>query len=156
MDTSDTPGSTPKETSVGDTIPSIIPPDASIAQPTPLPGQPLPPPEGGDVFMGPQIPPPTFPPQEISTAEAVVSLVNVQAEQGKDSTTQNTPQVSFEETPKASQTYTGPIETPQPNPLTFFGRPTKKSKKSESNLDLDIEFLDDTQVLADAAKCTLD
>ncbi|KAG8896322.1 hypothetical protein FRB99_008947, partial [Tulasnella sp. 403] len=160
---------------------SVIPPDASITQPTPLPGQPIAPPPEGDVFTGPIIPPPTFPPREIapiplrrpsranskagtpphrltpppktSTAEAVLSPVNAEAVQGESS---NTPQVTFEETPKASRVYAGPTETPLPDPLAFFGRPTKKPKKSESNPDSDIEFLDDTQAQADAAKRALD
>ncbi|KAG8895746.1 hypothetical protein FRB99_000365 [Tulasnella sp. 403] len=147
MDTSDAP----KETSTGEMTHSIIPPDTSIAQPTPLPGQPITPPEGGDVFTGLIIPPPTFPPHEIaplpglkhtsrtSAAEAITSLVNVQAD-----------------TPKANWVYTGPIKTPTPDPLTFFSQQAKKPKKSESNVDSDIKFLDDAQVQADTAKCALD
>ncbi|KAG8904007.1 hypothetical protein FRB99_002387 [Tulasnella sp. 403] len=178
MDTSDAP----KETSTGEApSSSVIPIDASIPQPTPLPGQPVAPPPGGDVFTGPQVPPPTYPPREIapipsrrslranskagspprrlspppktSAAEAVTSPVNAEAVQGEETTA---PQVTFEETPKASRVYAGPINTPLPDPLAFFGQPTKKPKKSESNADSDIEFMDDAQAKADEAKKALD
>ncbi|KAG8896565.1 hypothetical protein FRB99_008834 [Tulasnella sp. 403] len=85
------------------------------------------------------------------SAAPVLSLVNAQAEQGKDAASSS--RVTFEEsTPKATRNWTGPIDTPAYDPYAFYGSQPKKTKTATEPSDNDVVIQDDAQKLAEENK----